>query len=226
MKISGLQKVSLVDFDGHICATIFTTGCNFNCPFCHNARLVKGTEPEIPTAYIFEYLEKRKSILDAVCISGGEPTLQHDLLEFISKIKSMGYLIKLDTNGTNLQILKNLVDNNLIDYIAMDIKNSKEKYNLTSGTAETLLIESSIEYIMNCGIDYEFRTTIVSGHHTTEDIHKIGKLISGAKKYYLQKFEDSGNCLKDGLSAIDHTTAMQFVDILKQYNIDAKLRGY
>ena len=162
MKISGLQKVSLVDYDGQISATIFTSGCNFACPFCHNSGLVKGIEPEIPTGEILEYLTKRKNVLTAVCISGGEPTLHKDLPELIAKIKSLGYLVKLDTNGTNLSMLKYLVDNQLIDYIAMDIKNSLDNYNNTTGTDKDFNIKETIDYIMSCGIDYEFRTTLLN----------------------------------------------------------------
>jgi len=226
MKISGLQKVSLVDYDEHIACTIFTSGCNFACPFCHNAGLVQGTEPEIPVSEILEYLDKRKNVLNAVCISGGEPTLHRDLPEFISKIKKLGYLVKLDTNGTNLEILKSLVENNLIDYIAMDIKNSPEKYNLTANISQNFSPKESIDYIMNCGLPYEFRTTLVNGHHTEEDIIKIAELIKGANKYYLQKFEDSGNCLKSGLSEIDFKTAQHYQAILSKHVPNTKLRGY
>lgn len=226
MKISGLQKVSLVDYNEHICATIFTSGCNFSCPFCHNAGLVKGSEPEIPKEEILEYLNKRKKVLDSVCISGGEPTLHKDLPEFISEIKSMGYLIKLDTNGTNLDMLKYLVENKLIDYIAMDIKNSYNKYNVTIGRDNNFTLKSAIDYIMNCGIEYEFRTTLVHEFHTENDIIEIGKMIKNAKRYYLQKFIDSGNCLSSGLSAIDLNTATHFLDILKKNIPNTQLRGY
>ena len=133
MKISGLQKLSLVDYDGHITATIFASGCNFVCPFCHNSRLVNNLEDAIPEADILDYLDKRKNMLDAVCISGGEPTLYHDLPEVIKKIKSLGYLIKLDTNGTNPAMIEQLFKNHLVDYIAMDIKNSYDKYPKTIG---------------------------------------------------------------------------------------------
>ncbi|MGN0960969.1 MAG: anaerobic ribonucleoside-triphosphate reductase activating protein [Christensenellales bacterium] len=226
MKISGLQKVSLVDYNEHICATIFTSGCNFACPFCHNSGLVKGIEPDIPSSEIFEYLEKRKNILDSVCISGGEPTLHPDLPLFISKIKQMGYLVKLDTNGTNLEMLKYLVENHLIDYIAMDIKNSFAKYNLTIDKDLTLTLKETIEYIMNCGIDYEFRTTLVDEFHNEKDMLEIGKIITGAKRYYLQKFVDSGNCLKSGLHAVNKETAEHFVQIISKYVTNTFLRGY
>jgi len=227
MKIAGLQKLSLVDFDGHISATIFTSGCNFACPFCHNSRLVKDVEDDIKITEILEFLTKRKNMLDSVCISGGEPTLHPDLPDFIKKIKDLGYIIKLDTNGTNPDMIKQLYENNLIDYIAMDIKNSYEKYPFTAGKNINLdNIKKSIKYIMNCGIDYEFRTTIMQGHHTMQDIKDIGKMIKGAKKHFLQKFEDSGECLTKGLQAIEKADAIEFKNVLSQYVQQTNLRGY
>lgn len=226
MKISGLQKVSLVDYDGQIATTIFTSGCNFACPFCHNSGLVKGTEPEIPPSEILEYLNKRKNVLTAVCISGGEPTLHRDLPDFIAKIKELGYLVKLDTNGTNLDMLKFLVENKLIDYVAMDIKNSLDNYSKTIGIDNKTNIKDTIDYLMNCGIDYEFRTTIIKNYHTENDIQKIAQTISGANKYFLQKFVDNDNCLMQGLEEIDHSTANKFLNVCLKQIPNTKLRGY
>lgn len=226
MKICGIQKVSLVDYNGHICSTLFTSGCNFACPFCHNSGLVKGTEEVIPTEDILDYLEKRKNVIDSVCISGGEPTLQPDLPDFIRTIKGMGYNVKLDTNGTNLDMLKYLVENNLIDYIAMDIKNSLEKYNLTIDRGYTLKIKETIEYIMSCGIPYEFRTTLVREFHDEKDMYAIADMLDGARLYYLQKFEDSGNCLQSGLHPVDKESALHFQDILTKTIKNTHLRGY
>ena len=226
MKISGLQKVSLVDYNEHICATIFTSGCNFACPFCHNSGLVKGTEPIIPTDEVLEYLNKRKKVLDSVCISGGEPTLQHDLVDFIAQIKSMGYLVKLDTNGSNLTMLKQLVENKLIDYIAMDIKNGYSNYINTINAPLQFQIKDSIDYIMHCGIDYEFRTTLISEFHSPNDIIEISKMISGAKRYYLQKFVDNDNCLTHNLNEVPHPQAQQYMNILKKNIPNTQLRGY
>jgi len=227
MKISGLQKLSLVDFDGHIGCTIFLSGCNFACPFCHNSRLVKNIEPEIPEEEVMEYLVKRKNMLDSVTISGGEPTLYPDLPEFIGKIKKLGYLVKLDTNGTNPQMIENLFNQKLIDYVAMDIKNSYKKYNLTCGKIIDIdKIKQSIKYIMSSGIDYEFRTTLVDNHHEKDDIKEIGKMIKNAKKYYLQKFEDSGECIEDNLQAISKATALEFKEILEKNIKNVMLRGY
>ena len=227
MKISGFQKLSLVDFDGHISATIFVSGCNFACPFCHNAGLVNGSEPQISESEVLEYLSKRFGLLDGVCVSGGEPTLYPDLPKFISKLKSIGYLVKLDTNGTNPEMVKYLVENKLVDYIAMDIKNSEDNYNKTIGKDyDFSKIKTTIEYIINCGVDYEFRTTLVKSLHTFEDIQKIAKLIAGAKKYYLQKFVDSGNCISNGLTAIDKKTATEYLEYLQKFIPSTKLRGY
>ena len=226
MKISGLQKVSLVDYDGQIATTIFTSGCNFACPFCHNSGLVKGTEPEIPTSEILDYLKKRQNVLTAVCISGGEPTLHKDLPEFISKIKELGYLVKLDTNGTNLPMLKFLVENKLIDYVAMDIKNSFENYSKTIGVENKINLKDTIEYLMTCGIDYEFRTTLIKNYHSAQDIQNIAQNISGAKKYFLQKFVDNDNCLMQGLEEIPYATATEYLDICLKQIPNTKLRGY
>ncbi len=226
MKISGIQKVSLVDYDGEIATTIFTSGCNFACPFCHNSGLVKGTEPEIPATEIFEYLNKRQNVLTAVCISGGEPTLHRDLPEFISKIKELGYRVKLDTNGTNLPMLKYLIENNLIDYVAMDIKNSLDNYSKTIGVENKTNIQETIDYLMNCGIDYEFRTTLIKNYHSSQDIENIAQNISGAKKYFLQKFVDNENCLMRGLEEVNHTTALEYLNICLKNIPNTKLRGY
>lgn len=227
MKISGFQKLSLVDFDGHMSATIFVSGCNFLCPFCHNSGLVKSTETELDKNEIFEYLKKRFGLLDSVCISGGEPTLYPDIPEFISQIKQMGYLVKLDTNGTNPKMIKNLVENKLIDYIAMDIKNDLDGYTMTIGKNFDLsAVEQSIKYIMSCQIDYEFRTTLVEQFHNEKSISNISKLIKNAKKYYLQKFVDSGNCLENGLKEVSKEQAKKFQDILMKNIPNTKLRGY
>lgn len=227
MKILGLQKLSLVDWDGHITCTVFTGHCNFACPFCHNSSLVSGEENEISENEVLDYLEKRKNMLDSVCVSGGEPTLYPDLPYFIKKVKEMGYKVKLDTNGTNLKMIKRLVDENLIDYIAMDIKNSIEKYPLTAGRdCDYDTIRQSIEYIKKNGIDYEFRTTLIDEFHDKEDIIKIAHLLNGAKRYYLQKFVDSGSCIQSGLHEVNKDKANDFVQYLTSYIDEVHLRGY
>ena len=227
MKISGIQKLSLVDFDGHIAATVFVSGCNFACPFCHNSSLALNNSEGMNTSEILEYLEKRKNMLDAVCISGGEPTLYKDLPLFIRQIKEMGYLIKLDTNGTNPAMIKQLYEDKLIDYVAMDIKNSYEKYPETAGKCVDIdSIKQSIKYIMSCGIDYEFRTTLIKEFHSIDDIKLISNMIKNAKKYFLQKFQDNDNCIASGLNEINKSDATHFKEYLDKHIKSVKLRGY
>ena len=227
MRISGLQKLSMVDYEGHISCTIFTSGCNFACPFCHNAGLVEGKEEEINEKYIFEFLQKRKNMLDAVVISGGEPTLHKDLPNFIQKIKELGYYVKLDTNGTNPEMLEYLHKNKLIDYVAMDIKNDIVSYSKTIGKDYSFdNIKKSIEYILKSGIDYEFRTTIVNEFHNEDSIKNMIEMIPKAKRYYLQRFVDSGNCIASSLSDIPKAEAERLLTIVQKKIPNAKLRGY
>lgn len=191
MKIGGFQKVSLIDYPGKICAIVFTRGCNFRCPYCHNPELVlpENYSPLIPEEEIFSFLEKRRGKLDAVEITGGEPTLQEDLTEFIRKIKEMGFLVKLDTNGSFPSVLEKVIYSGLVDYIAMDVKAPLEKYRqVTHSEIDTDKIRQSIELIKNSGINYEFRTTVVKSLLSENDILKIGELVKGAELYVLQKF--------------------------------------
>lgn len=189
MKIGGLEECTLIDFPLKIACVIYTIGCNFRCPYCHNPELVDETAREIPIDKIWKFLNARKGLLDGVVISGGEPTLHNDLMEMISKIKEMGYLVKLDTNGTRPAVVKKLIENNLLDYIAMDIKSPIEMYSITVGrSVHSDAIRQSIEIIMSSPVEYEFRTTVVKSLLSPDDIEQIGKEIKGAKKYYLQKF--------------------------------------
>ncbi len=230
MKIAGLEKMSLVDFDGYVCATIFTAGCNFKCGFCHNSALVIGADklPLIPEQEVLSYLEKRKGILDAVCISGGEPTLQPDLKEFCSKVKKLGYKIKLDTNGTNPTLVKELFNEGLVDYFAMDIKNDRDSYASIIGfdKYDITKIQETVSFFLNGGVPYEFRTTIIAEFHKEQNIREIGKWIKGADKYFLQKFKNSENCIESHLSAVDDNTVLKFKDILSEYIPTTRLRGY
>lgn len=188
MRLGGIQKSSLLDFPNMISAIVFTKGCNFACGYCHNPELF-NSGVEHSTSEFFEFLNTRKRKLDGIVITGGEPCLQPDLIDFIRQIKQMGFLVKLDTNGSFPDVIQNLLNENLLDYIAMDIKAPIEKYNAVSNsTISTDKIITSINLIMNSGIDYEFRTTVVKSQLTFEDFEKIGDLIKGAKKYYLQKF--------------------------------------
>ncbi|MBE7030766.1 MAG: anaerobic ribonucleoside-triphosphate reductase activating protein [Ruminococcaceae bacterium] len=207
MIFGGFQKLTLLDFPGRVACTVFTKGCNFYCPFCHNSFLVDvtGKEQSIPADEVLDYLQKRFGILDGVCITGGEPLLHPETEEFITQVKALGYAVKLDTNGSFPKRLKALAQKNLIDYVAMDIKNCFEKYPLTAGcaTVDMDAIEESIDFLLGGSLNYEFRTTVADPLHTPEDIENIAKRISGAKKYFLQNFVDSGNIICNDVSFSD-----------------------
>ena len=230
MIIKGFAKLTLLDYPGKVACTVFTGGCNFRCPFCHNASLATrpGEVDSIPEEEVFSLLRKRKGILDGVCITGGEPLLYGDeLKEFIIKIKELGYAVKLDTNGSFPERLKELIDARLIDKVAMDIKSSPDGYGKTAGLENFDMspILTSIDLLKNSGIDYEFRTTVVKELHSAEDFEKIGKLIEGAKEYYLQSFVDSGDLIGDGMSAPSENEMKEYLKIARKYVKDAKLRG-
>ena len=189
MKIGGLQKCSLIDYPGKISAIVFTIGCNFRCPYCHNPELVDETATEMTEEEIFSFLERRKNLLDAVTITGGEPTIHEDLIPFIERIRALGFLVKLDSNGTNPHVIKEVLAQGLVDYIAMDIKSPLHKYSETvARPVDVEKIRESIALIMKSGVDYEFRTTVVKSLLSPEDILKIVEEIRGAKQYFLQKF--------------------------------------
>lgn len=229
MDFSGMEKLSLVDFDDNLTATLFMAGCPFRCPFCHNAELVLHPDQaeKIPFDEILDYLKKRQGVLDAVCISGGEPTLMPDLEEKIRAIRDLGYLIKLDSNGYNPNVLKDLVGKGLLDYIAMDIKNSKLKYSETCGVDIDLSrIEESVRFIMSCGVNYEFRTTIMGEFHDYSDIQSIGEWIQGAPRYFLQKYVDGETCIKRHFREIPLQKAIEFKEIIKAYVGFVGFRGY
>lgn len=228
MLIKGLQKLTLLDYPGKMACTVFTAGCNFRCPFCHNASLVTNIDDErISEEEFFSFLEKRQGIIDGVCVTGGEPTLQPDLKDFLKKIKDLGYSVKLDTNGYRPEVLKDVVNSGLIDYVAMDIKNSQSKYALTTGieNLDISKINESVEFLMSSVVDYEFRTTIVKELHTEEDIQDIVSWISGAKKYYLQGFIDSGDLICTGYSGYDKTGLEKLLNIAKNHFGTVELRG-
>ena len=227
--INGFNKTTLLDYPGHLAATIFLGGCNFRCPFCHNATLVLApqSQPVISEDEIFATLKKRIGILEGVCITGGEPTLYLGLIDLIKKIKDLGFLVKLDTNGSNPKAIKKLIDLNLIDYVAMDIKNSKEKYPLTCGLENMDLnnISDSISILLNSHIEYEFRTTIVKDFHETPDIISIGKWIEGANAYFLQAFKDSQDVIENGLTGYTRSEMEEFKSILHPYVKHVSIRG-
>ena len=228
MLIKGLQKLTLLDYPTKTACTIFTGGCNFRCPFCHNASLVldvnEGEKYEADE--VLAFLRKRVGLLDGVCVTGGEPLLQKDIKEFLKEIKEMGYAIKLDTNGYSPEKLMESVEEGLIDYVAMDIKNCKEKYSETAGIdIDMAKIEKSVSFLMNSGIDYEFRTTVVKEYHTLSDIERIAQWISGAKRYFLQSFVDSGDLIKDGLSAVDKETLDSMKNVCLWHIKNTETRG-
>lgn len=239
MKIAGFQKLSLIDYPNKMAAVIFTYGCNFRCPFCHNPELVSGAPAEMKKDDdIFNVLKERAGFLDGVCITGGEPLLQDDLENFIKKIKEMNFLVKLDTNGLLCEKLEMIIKNGLADYIAMDIKSSLERDEdgnaaLYSGAAGVKVnpekIKKSIKLIMESGIEYEFRTTIVSELHKKENIISIAKLINGAKRYNLQKFEIRDKILDNKMlncASITKKEALELQKECKKYAQKCELRGW
>lgn len=228
MDFVGIDKFSLLDYDENVSVVIFAPTCNYRCPFCHNGDSVLGSNFSIPFEDILSFLKSRVGLIDAVVVSGGEPTLMDDLEEKIEKIKELGFKIKLDTNGTNPDVLNKLLRKNLINYVAMDIKNSENRYAETVGVTNPLMdkIKQSISIIMNSGIDYEFRTTLVAEYHTKESIEEMGQLIKGAKKLFLQKFVDREGVIKKGLHPVEEVWASSYKDILSNYVSKVELRGY
>lgn len=229
MIIYGLQKLSLLDYPGKTACTVFTGGCNFRCPYCHNASLVIGLNEIEPVEYdaFFAFLNKRINILDGVCITGGEPLLQPDIEDFIREIKKLGYSVKLDTNGSFPEKLIRLVDEKLIDYVAMDIKNSPEKYSLTAGISELNFpkINASVEYLLTDPVDYEFRTTVVKELHTKEDFVLIGDWIKGARRYYIQSFIDSGDILGGTYTAYSKKELEEIKEYMQGFVKYTQIRG-
>lgn len=228
MKIAGIQKLTLLDYPGFVACTVFTYGCNFRCPFCHNAELVVGNDEDrfFSEDSFWKLLENRRGILEGVVISGGEPLLQPDLPALLSRIKEKGYLVKLDTNGSFPDRLKRLIDEKLIDFVAMDVKNSPEKYALTAGTpVDTEIIGQSIALLLEKNIPYEFRTTAVKELHTAADFAKIGRWIQGAEQYYIQCFRDSENLLSDGCSKPSPEDLQAYLAAAREYVPQTNLRG-
>lgn len=220
MKISGFDKLTLLNYPDKVACTIFTSGCNLRCPFCHNSGLVTNNYNEISFDSIYEYLKKRIGILDGVCITGGEPLIHADIKDYIKKIKDLGYLVKIDTNGCNPKLLKELIDLKLVDYIAMDIKNIYSKYDITSGVKVNIdNIKKSIRIIENSGIDYEFRTTIVKEFHSTEDIKEILSYISSNSNYYIQNFKNSNDVFNRNLSSFSEDELVEMKNKINNKNI-------
>ncbi len=227
MFINGIQKMTLLDYPGKCACTVFLAGCNLRCPYCHNASLVTGQPPEAMTEEeFFAFLAKRKGLLDGVCITGGEPTLRKDLPDFIRKIKQMGYLVKLDTNGSNPELLRRLIEEKLVDRVAMDIKNSPELYTPTCGGREILdHVRASVSILMEARVEYELRTTCCKPFHTLEAMESIGKWLSGAKEYYLQAFVDSGDLVGTGVSGFTKEEMEALRQAVLPYIPSTRIRG-
>ncbi len=223
MRIVGLMKTTLLDYPGKVASTIFTGGCNFRCPYCHNGDLVLNHTTMEPYSEeeIFSHLNKRKNILNGVCITGGEPTLQSELPEFIRKVKTLNLLVKLDTNGTNPAMLSSLLNEGLLDYVAMDIKHCKSKYNDVAcmNPLDLQSIEDSVEILKNSSINYEFRTTVTRELHKMEDFQEIGKWIEGSKAYYLQPYKESEQVISKIFTTYSAAEFDEIVNILNNYNI-------
>ena len=241
MKIHGLSKTTLLDYPGHLACTVFTGHCNFRCPFCHNGELVlcPDSEPGIPEEDFFDFLESRKKRLEGVAITGGEPTVNADIVEFIQKIKERDLLVKLDSNGTRPDILKKLIDNSLVDYVAMDIKSSKEGYPAACGLKSMDLapVEESVNILMNSGIEYEFRTTVMKELHSEKEFRGIAEWIKGCSNYYLQSYRPSETLLahmmddefraafKSSFTAYTGEELKEIRDLLISLGVNATLRG-
>lgn len=229
MIIQGLQKLTLLDFPGHTACTVFTAGCNFRCPFCHNASLVTHVDapPACTEEEFFAFLEKRKGLLDGVAVTGGEPLLQPDIIDFLKKIRTCGMKIKLDTNGSRPAVLREIVQQGLVDYVAMDVKNTREKYPVTAGIGEKDLdkIEESIDFLLLDTVDYEFRTTLVRDYHTQDDLLRMAHRLQGAKRWFLQSFKDSGDLIDSSCGGFSEVEMREMLDATRFQAPFADLRG-
>ena len=227
MEFVGIDKFSLLDYDEKVSVVLFSPACNFRCPFCHNGKSVLNSNTPILFEEILEYLKSRVGLIDAVVFTGGEPTLMPELKERIKAVKELGFLIKLDTNGTNPKVIEELLNEGLLDYIAMDIKNSESMYLETAGCLQINMenIKNSIKIIENSGVNYEFRTTLVKEYHSEKSIREMADLVKGAKQLYLQKFVDREGVIKKGLHDISIEEANKFKGILSEV-VPTELRGY
>ena len=233
MKISGLQKMTLLDYPGKIACTVFLGGCNFRCPYCHNSEILDGNAETLMSSQdLLTFLSGRKGLLDAVCVSGGEPTLQPDLADLLVQIKAMGYLVKLDTNGSRPEVLKELVSQNLVDYVAMDIKNSPNRYSETIGVPwKQEKIEESIRFLTEEHVDYEFRTTVIAQLHDFQSMEEMGRWVSTLahgkkiKRWFVQPFTDRDTVMYSGLCAPDEDQLSKYVCLLGQFSLHSDRRG-
>ncbi len=227
MNIQGFQKMTLLDFPGQVACTVFTGGCNLRCPFCHNGGLVRT-----PTVYVnreeevLSFLRKRRGIIDGVCVTGGEPLLQPDLTDFLRTVKELGYLVKLDTNGSLPDRLRRLLATGYVDYVAMDVKHSLRNYPLAiGGDTDAAIFKESIDLLKSGAVPHEFRTTVVKGIHTQADIEDIAKMLGGEEAFFLQAFKDSGDLLGEGCAAFSNEEMHEMLKIAQQYIPQTALRG-
>lgn len=228
LNIQGLQKTTLLDYPGYVAATVFLGGCNMRCPFCHNMNLVTSGGPAVYTEdYVFSFLSKRKGLLDGVCVTGGEPTLYESLPDLFRRIKELGFRTKLDTNGTNPRMIKTLTENDLVDYIAMDIKSSPRNYGCSCGVSNIDLspVRKSISLLMSGNVDYEFRTTAVEEFLDEEAVHDIAQLLKGARRYFLQGYVESEFVPDKSLHAVPKEKLLQYKKELSSYIKCVELRG-
>ena len=228
MDIQGLQKMTLLDYPGKVACTVFLGGCDLRCPFCHNSGLVAGPMPaELDDGALLAFLDKRRGLLDGVCVTGGEPLLRPELPQLLSRIKALGYPVKLDTNGGRPERLRALLEAGLVDYVAMDIKNSPERYGETAGVPGLDLapFRESVSLLLRGTVDYEFRTTVVREFHDADSFRAIGPWIAGARRYFLQGFVDRDSVLQAGLHPWDRETLASFGDLVRPYVEQVELRG-
>ena len=229
MDIHGLQKLTLLDYPGHTACTVFTAACNWRCPFCHNASLVlrPSEQPVIPEEEFFSFLRKRRGLLDGVAVTGGEPTLQKDLPDFLRKVKDEGFAVKLDTNGTHPAMLRAILEAGLADYVAMDIKAGRGNYSAVTGTLRPGLdaVEESVALLRQSGTAHEFRTTVVRELHSDEDFIDIAAWLAGEERYFLQCFKDSGDIIGMDYTACSEEEMKHFLAIVRETIPDAQIRG-
>lgn len=229
MKIQGLQKLTLLDYPGHMACTVFLAGCNLRCPFCHNSELLDAAAAPalMDDGELLSFLEKRQGMLEGVCFTGGEPLLRPELPELMAKIRALGYLVKLDTNGTVPARLRQVLETGCVDYVAMDIKNSPDRYGETAGLAEFDMapVYDCIDLLRGGSVDYEFRTTVVEELHDADSFRAIGPMIRGAKRYFLQQFTDRDTVMFAGLHAPDKEKLLAYADIVRTYVDTVELRG-
>lgn len=228
MEIHGLQKMTLLDYPGKVACTVFLAGCDFRCPYCHNSQLIDGSLPSLmDQEELLSFLDKRRGLLDGVCITGGEPLLRPDLAQLLEAVKALGYPVKLDTNGSHPQRLRALAAAGLVDYVAMDIKNSPQRYPETAGLPSLNLdsIRESAAFLLTGAVDYEFRTTVVAELHHDDDFLSIGQWLRGAKRYFLQAFADRDTVLAPGLHTPHREDMERWAGLLRPFMQQVELRG-